>query len=240
MAKLFCVSDIHGFFDEFKKALDEVGFDENNPEHWLIVCGDCFDRGKKPVEVMNYLVGLERSIVIRGNHENLLLNCIQRGYSRGHDHYNGTVDTITTFSGKTKNFRYDCAIAYEKVKDFIYSMPNYFETKKYVFVHGWLPIKEDWRNADQDEWNDAMWKNGMEMAMYSGIENKTVICGHYHTSWGHHLQDGSPEFGAGADFSPYYGDGVIAIDACTTYSGKVNALVLEDEFLDGETKENGN
>ena len=48
------------------------------------------------------------------------------------------------------------------------------------------------------------------------------------------MQDGSPEFGEGADFSPYYGDGVIAIDACTAYSGNVNVLVLEDDLLDEE------
>ena len=234
MAKLFCVSDIHGFFDEFKKALDESGFDENNPEHWLIVCGDCFDRGSKPLEVMNYLMGIERSIIVKGNHEILLLNCIQRRYPCSHDWHNGTADTIIIFGGDIKDFGRDCAITYEKVKDFIYSMPNYFETKKYVFVHGWFPIKEDWRNANQNEWDDAMWRNGMEMAMYSGIENKTIVCGHYHTSFGHHIQDGSPEFGEGADFSPYYGDGIIAIDACTAYSGKVNVLVLEDEFLDEE------
>jgi hypothetical protein len=42
-----------------------------------------------------------------------------------------------------------------------------------------------------------------------------------------------PEFGEGADFSPYYyDDKLIAIDACTAYSGKVNVLVLEDDFLE--------
>ena len=36
------------------------------------------------------------------------------------------------------------------------------------------------------------------------------------------------EFGEDADFSPYYGPGIIAIDACTAFSGKVNCLVIED------------
>lgn len=36
------------------------------------------------------------------------------------------------------------------------------------------------------------------------------------------------EFGEDADFSPYYGPGIIAIDACTAFSGKVNCLVMED------------
>lgn len=32
-----------------------------------------------------------------------------------------------------------------------------------------------------------------------------------------------------ADFSSYYGKGVIALDACTAYSGQVNCIILEDE-----------
>ena len=72
MAKLFCVSDIHGFYDEFNQALDDAGFDPWNSEHWLIVCGDVWDRGSQPVEVMRYLNGLPRKILIKGNHESLL------------------------------------------------------------------------------------------------------------------------------------------------------------------------
>ena len=36
MPKFFVFSDVHGFYDEFVKALDEAGYDKNNPEHWLI------------------------------------------------------------------------------------------------------------------------------------------------------------------------------------------------------------
>ena len=60
--------------------------------------------------------------------------------------------------------------------------------------------------------------------------NKTIVCGHFHTSWGHHRKDKSPEWGKGANFEPYYSDGIIAIDGCTAYTGKVNILVLEDEL----------
>ena len=46
MPKFFVVSDIHGFYDIFIDALDKAGFDKNNEEHYLICCGDYFDRGK--------------------------------------------------------------------------------------------------------------------------------------------------------------------------------------------------
>ena len=36
------------------------------------------------------------------------------------------------------------------------------------------------------------------------------------------------EFGENADHSPYYANGIIAIDACTAHSGQVNCLVIDD------------
>ena len=85
MPKFFIMSDIHGFYDEMKLALDEAGFDPNNEEHWIVTCGDHFDRGSQPEQVMNYLMFLERWIGIKGNHEELLTECVDRGYWYGHD-----------------------------------------------------------------------------------------------------------------------------------------------------------
>ena len=63
-------------------------------------------------------------------------------------------------------------------------------------------------------------------------EEKTVVCGHWHTSYGHSkLEKKGSEFGFDADFSPYYGTRIIALDGCTAFSEIVNVLVLEDEPL---------
>ena len=45
MPKFFVVSDVHGFYDELLNALDDAGFDSENTDHYLISCGDNFDRG---------------------------------------------------------------------------------------------------------------------------------------------------------------------------------------------------
>ena len=45
------------------------------------------------------------------------------------------------------------------------------------------------------------------------------------------------EFGPDADFSPYYSPGVIALDACTAHSGKINVVVKEDEDLPNQDAE---
>ena len=41
----FVVSDVHSFWDPFEAALTASGFEKDNKNHKLIVCGDMFDRG---------------------------------------------------------------------------------------------------------------------------------------------------------------------------------------------------
>ena len=110
--------------------------------------------------------------------------------------------------------------------------------RNYVFTHAWVPsiLNRDksysyitsWREADGVQWEKARWFNGIDAAQ-TADEEKTIICGHWHTSYGHRkYENKGSEFGDDADFTPYYGPGVIAIDACTAYSGMVNCLVIDD------------
>lgn len=249
MAKLFVTSDIHSYFDELKTALDDAGFDENNEDHWLVVCGDCFDRGPDSVKVWKYLRDLPRKVLIKGNHEQLLLDCCNRGWPGSHDISNGTYRTITHL-GYGDSFDEMCCYTLKKVRPFINGMVNYLETKNYIFVHSWIPaiskdnlpahytrsrrfeFNPDWRNADQEDWDAATWGNPFDMAE-KGLNQtgKTMVFGHWHCSTGWAKADGRDEFGDDAKFDPYFGDGFIAVDACTAYSGRVNVLVLEDEFI---------
>ena len=81
------------------------------------------------------------------------------------------------------------------------------------------------------------------MALQGFVEpNKTIVCGHWHCSYGHMMDDMAingmfnciDEFGKTAIWEPYYRDGIIAIDRCTAHTGEVNVLVLEDDFIENE------
>lgn len=253
MPKLFCISDVHSFYDEMIEALDEAGFDENNPEHFLIVAGDCFDRGGQSAQVLSFLRRLERKFIIKGNHSQLLLECCERGYPAMHDYSNGTYQTICDLGGAEEGYSFEecCIRTLARVGTFIDSEINYLETKNYIFVHGWLPVNcndgmpswyrkkrkfskmENFREATQKQWDDATWLCGPDMAL-DGYNNtgKVIVFGHWHTSYLWSIKDGTSEFGEDAKFDIFYGDGFIAIDACTAHTHKVNVLVLEDEFID--------
>lgn len=252
MLKFFVVSDVHGFYEEMIEALNKTGFDKYNSEHWLISLGDNFDRGTKPVEVMQYLLGLPRKVLIMGNHETLMRDLCNRGYPYMGDFSNKTYDTVCKLGGAglERSFEECCNIAYFRTKDFFDSMVPYFETEKYVFVHGFLPVechdglpmyhsgnrlmskREDWRVAHASEWEEAMWLNSFDMVQQGFDIEKCIVAGHYHASYGRHKTEGAPEFGDGADFSPFhYKNKLIMVDSCVAHTGKVNCLVLEDNFL---------
>lgn len=245
MPKLFVVSDVHSYYDEMKNALDRAGFDQENEEHWLISCGDALDRGPQTQEVVDYLMGLPRCVLVKGNHDLLIMDCIQRGYPQGYDYSNGTFRSVIDLAPNAKVFGEACAVAYEKVKPFVDRMVNYFETKNYIFVHSWIALKcnddlpahytrnrkfefdPNWRLAHNSAWERAMWGNPFDMAKQGFLPDKTLVFGHWHT-YGQR-----PDGYEGEDlFDPIYGDGYIGIDAATALSGQVNVLVLDDEFLE--------
>ena len=103
-------------------------------------------------------------------------------------------------------------------KKIIPAMRDYFETDHYVFVHGWIPCMRerngysyysDWRSASAEEWAKARWYNGIDAAV-TCQEEKTIVCGHWHTSYGHAKYEGKgSEFDDDADFSPYRAPGII-------------------------------
>ena len=260
--KYYVVADVHGFFTELKSALTEKGFFEDKEPHKLIICGDLLDRGKEALEVQSFVFDLmqkDEVILIRGNHEDLLVDLVEnadkwmtQNVMMTHHWSNGTVDSVLQLTGKdlTSSTLYPEGFALKAkstpfYKTVLPAMKDYYETENYIFVHGWIPCsvlgkgisltdtffyEENWREQGVEKWNKARWINGMIAASQRVVEpNKTIVCGHWHCSFGHSaIQGKGSEFGNDADFSPYYNDGIIALDACTAYTGKINCIVIED------------
>ena len=166
--KNFVISDIHSFYTPLITALNEAGFDKDNPKHRLIVCGDIFDRGDESIEVYNFIKSLpkDRRILIRGNHEYLLKYCLGKGIPAPYDFTNGTVNTICTFNGRkglenelfevilNEPFAFDKQKAiwsdivsdpiFKKLIDWIFNSDewvDYYELDNYIFVHSFIPLK---------------------------------------------------------------------------------------------------
>ena len=226
--KLFVVSDIHGHATLLKDALNNAGYDKENNNHLLICCGDLFDRGTENLEVLKFFERIDRKIMIKGNHEERMLEILESGWLGDHDFMNGTTETIREFFGKYSIININETIDFSgktsminRLSGFINEMRDYYETENYIFLHGWLPneygkVLKDWRNADEGHWSKGRWTwwtKGCDMARNN--ESKTIVCGHYPTPNG----------------DIYKENNVIAIDAGTSTKGKVNVLMIEDDLM---------
>lgn len=290
--KYFCCSDTHGHYYQWIRDLKEAGYDKDNSNHCLIVLGDIFDRGRQPLEIYNFLRSIpkERRILVRGNHEVLLRDLVNKGYAENHDFHNGTYQTLWDIAQKDeekwihdyyknlnkytfgtseyneyrdKEWKKREKFLYKgsKIKeiiDWIYSdeWVNYYETKDYIFVHSWIPVqehidwqktmsygipvrtgpdtyREDWRDATQQEWEDAMWGCPWKKAK-AGLNktDKTIVCGHWHTSdFFNNLKNKNNTKKYDLYNNPIFKSKrykLIGLDACTTITLLVNIFVFEE------------
>ncbi len=234
--KLFVVSDVHGHCTLLKEALDRAGFDGDDPEHLLVCCGDYFDRGNENFETLQFFERLKYKVLLRGNHEDLLLKLLQTGKLQPHHYINGTLQTLKDFFGKYFIDPLDDTIDFsgktrmvDRVCQFIDDTVNFFETEQYVFVHGWLPDTEKaWRCADDKAWEKARWVRWTEK--YDGnrpLRDKTLVCGHVPSFYADKFDPARPK----SDVAIFYGNGLAAIDAGTFDTRQINVLVLEDTLI---------
>lgn len=255
----YIMSDIHGFYTEMREALKKAGYKKTDPNAILVVCGDIFDRGSECVEVYKFLRSIPKSrrMLIRGNHELLLRDAINRGVFYQHDLSNGTVSTAMQFTGSDYfDCVYDSITVCNKFKDmgilqWIFSKEwcNYLELGNYIFVHSWVPVNildgtdiydcnshtdiafnPDWRNASEKEWEDATWGCPWLMAQKKLVpENRTIVCGHWTAAeFARNLDKKTDDY---PNYNIYKGHGCIALDACTARTHFCNVLVLREEDL---------
>lgn len=257
--KYFVVADVHGFFNELQRALDEAGFSVDNENHVLISCGDLFDRGKKNKECLKFVMSLpkERRILIRGNHEDLLEDLLNGDrYIEDYDKHNGTLATIEQLSNGRRRYNALSVVRQNRLlREYLNDLVDYYANDEYIFCHGYVPCDIEYEpkerivfnlDASKDEWRSARWKNGMyhwytnklyqEQTLAEMVDKRTIVCGHWHTSYGHVKFHGiGKEFPSKNSnwkneccFDIFKDEGIIALDACTALTHKVNVLVIDE------------
>lgn len=180
--KNFVVSDIHSFYTPLIEELKNQGFDLNNRKHRLIVCGDLFDRGNESLQTYEFIKSLpkNRRILIRGNHEYLLRDCLKKDFPSDYDFHNGTVKTICQFAGV--EYATFIFLAYEPDENIrrkewkkIKKLPifkklikwifeskdwvDYYEYKNYIFVHSFIPLTYNDKMSGYSAEYNPNWRN---------------------------------------------------------------------------------
>lgn len=164
--KYFVISDVHSYYDEMMAALASAGFDENDPNHMLIMDGDLMDRGPKTVEVIDYakrLLDKGKVILIMGNHEYNMIHMLKRGIFDETDYSNGTAKSAhhlagdLSFSDEGREYFSESISKMGEICDkakksgiigFIQdNFRDYAETKTHIITHAWIPLKMSYASA---------------------------------------------------------------------------------------------
>lgn len=169
---LIAIGDIHGCAQTLDFLLRDLNV---SPQDHLVFIGDYVDRGPDSKGVIDRLIRLNEThqcTFLRGNHEELMLNFIDKG-----DYelwaVNGGIATQQSYGVVG-----DGAIFPEEHVAFLRSTQLYLDTPEFFFVHAGLrPDKTVQANIEQANAQVFLWERSHLQAAELAWE-KTVVCGH--------------------------------------------------------------
>lgn len=173
---LIAIGDIHGC----ALTLDALLLELNpTPEDHLVFIGDYVDRGPDSKGVIDRLMILKdefRCTFLRGNHEDLMLNFLDKGE---YDLWavNGGIATQQSYGA----FGEGATIPEDHVA-FVRSTDRYLDTEDFFFVHaGILPGRTIAQSIADGNEQVFLWERSHLQADKLAWE-KTVVCGHTPTT----------------------------------------------------------
>ncbi|CWH21721.1 metallophosphoesterase [Streptococcus pneumoniae] len=196
MAKLYAISDIHGYLDEFRDALNKVNL--NDKDNRLFLLGDYLDNGLQSFQVISKIIELEevypnQIITLLGNHEEWFYDWLildkptASAFPETIKSFFSPEELNYIFKSNANNFETDVRNEIKnniKFNPFInwfkkrYRDERYYETETQIFVH-----------AGIDEEAEKLWKELTSSEIFTnkfpittGRFHKAIISGHI-ASW---------------------------------------------------------
>ena len=168
MSRILAIGDIHGALEKLQMLMMNLNWDPTGDI--IVFIGDYVDRGPQSAGVIDHILGMkqwsDRIVCLRGNHEQLFMDFLE-GKNIETFLYNGGDTTIDSYGGP------DSGIPQEHY-DFLQSLPLYFETDEYIFVHAGL---RDGIPLELQDPRDLLWIR--EEFIYSEFDHgRRVIFGH--------------------------------------------------------------
>ena len=214
--RIVIITDLHGCYDECRQLLNKLSFDKDRDR--LINLGDTIDRGPKIYEVFEFLRGLkeemkERCVLIRGNHEQMMLDSIDRkGFGKRLWYMNSGEKTVFSFISHKHKIN--------EFRDWYEQMRYYYVDERFIAVHACL-VDED---PGKNEIDTLIWGRDTD---YTG---KLVLTGH--TPYRIPLYFNGLN-STGAITEDRWGrlptNGMIALDTGCVYGNKLTGMVIEED-----------
>lgn len=255
----FVFADTHGDYEAFSNFIRESGYDRLNTNHQLIGLGDYFGRASQSLtdskNMWEYLSTVEHinpPVCLKGNHEQILIDAIDRGWLTPTDIYNGELETFASFgkvyAGQLQQHPTEQTKITEEMRkcgfyDWLVSLPSYHITNNCIYVHGFLPhqgnIEHEPFVVEQNQlaklpqwlWDAAAWSRTINDVHqwkrdYPNGIGKWIVFGHWRAS-----QLITKTFGEPAEDGEPFVDNdskLVGLDYTTVLSRKVGWAIFDD------------
>lgn len=226
--KTFAIGDVHGQYRSLEKLLSNLPIDWQQDE--LVFVGDLIDRGPSPRRVLEFVRNLQVKNplvrVLRGNHEQILLDCFEtdkqlKSFKRWLNM--GAEDTYADYCPSTRRMRWATFASCfpGSMREYLRSLPISYRNDHAIYVHAGM------RRNTSGEWHidsieTALWARTREF--WVEYEGKTVVVGHTPTNKIRKLLNEPlmPNNQMGA----WHRESLIAIDCGASQGGQLCAVEL--------------
>lgn len=165
MSKTYVIGDLHGRFDLLAKALNVI------PESGTIITlGDYIDRGPQSCEIIETLRERqsEKFISLMGNHEDMMIQCLEGRAPIGWWYGNGGDATEVSYIQAGRSI-------YDDIK-WVAGLPLVFEDKHRIYVHAGIDPQISLEKQDRET---LLWKMYNHNTWIGHIPSgKWVVHGH--------------------------------------------------------------
>ncbi|HSF24125.1 MAG TPA: metallophosphoesterase family protein [Blastocatellia bacterium] len=214
----YVIGDIHGRPSLVEQLFKNVPWDLSSDK--IVFLGDLIDRGNDAPTVVDMVMDLTRSnpnvIVLRGNHEQMMLDCLDYGDLQWLIPENGGLATLSAYGFELEQLKdvSDIKIPEDHVA-FFRSLPFYHEDEQAIYVHAGLIPGEPASETDPDV---LVWTRDLDF--FKGYEGKLCFFGHTPTQY-------LPRDGRNRKFGIYIHGSCVGIDTSGENDSPLSCIQVE-------------
>jgi calcineurin-like phosphoesterase family protein len=214
----YVIGDIHGRSSLLEQLIQNVPWDLAHDK--LVFLGDLIDRGKDAPGVVNRVMQLVSAnpniVVLRGNHEQMLLDCLDYGDLQWLIPENGGLATLSGYGFELEQLKdvSDIKIPEEHV-EFFRSLPFFHEDEQAIYVHAGLIPGEHPSETDSDV---LCWTRDVDF--FKGYDGKLCFFGHTPTAY-------LPREGRTRRHGIYIHNGCVGIDTSGEEDSPLSCVQVE-------------
>ncbi len=216
---IYVMSDLHGCYHEYLKALDLIRFSKHDT---LYVLGDVIDRGSCGLEILEHMMMHENIIPLIGNHEWMAMSLLRKLCTEiTEDNVETTLDVDDLISleywmhdgGKMtldafrKLDRWQMEMILDYLDEFRLIEEVHVNNKEYVLMHAGLSKPFKMNQLPYAKVEDVLFHSTEYV-----LEDKIIVCGHTPTK----------------DNLIHFKKGQIRIDCGCVFGGNLAVLCLDD------------